>query len=249
MKKLIIILLVTTFFIAGCQAQIGISSIHKPVSVADVSSIRVWGNGLPAGHSGRDATGKEISQIVKWLNESKDIRPNKDFAGTTPDSGIVINLKSGQSILILNSGSDFEVQREDIGKRVSYWAKNPELRDFLAQLATGSNTTDEKSQPPKLHEVIKNQEVLKLLLEYFSDSTDLSVFDYRENQKYAVAFINVHSQKRIKRFIFVKENEKWMLKMALDRKDYKNDSLFGYLTKKYYDFPQELIPDIDPLRY
>jgi len=56
---------------------------------------------------------------------------NKNFAGTTPDSGIVIKLKSGEYISIISSGKDFEIQRNINGEEVSYWGKNKYIKSLL----------------------------------------------------------------------------------------------------------------------
>ncbi|WP_010243318.1 hypothetical protein [Acetivibrio cellulolyticus] len=38
----------------------------------------------------------------------------------------------------MNSGSDFEIQRDDVRpKNVSYWAKQQDIRDYLRRLAAG----------------------------------------------------------------------------------------------------------------
>ncbi|MDD5602722.1 MAG: hypothetical protein PHG48_01395 [Eubacteriales bacterium] len=102
------------------------SKSHKSIKLIDIESINIWGN------TTRIASSDEVRDIVNWFNSITDIRANKDFEGTTPEAGIVIKLKTGDSILILKSGIDFEVQRTNIfGKRISYWGKEANIRRLL----------------------------------------------------------------------------------------------------------------------
>lgn len=108
------------------------SYLPRPIKVEDISSINLWG-----GHRGhRDATQEEIRNIVIWFNSASEIRPNKGFAGETPDSGIVLKEKNGKEFSIFRSGKDFEVQREGkLGERYSYWAIQNEIKTLLDDLA------------------------------------------------------------------------------------------------------------------
>jgi hypothetical protein len=84
------------------------------------------------GNENRMADIAEKQNIVKWFNAITDVRENKDFAGTTPESGIIIKLKLGSEIHILKSGEDFEVQRTNIlGNHISYLGKQSNIRDIL----------------------------------------------------------------------------------------------------------------------
>jgi beta-lactamase regulating signal transducer with metallopeptidase domain len=107
-------------------------SVHQPISVGDVSSIEVWGNSTGEGREKQ--TKENMEKIISWFNSATDIRENKDFLGSTPGSGIIIHLKSGERIVIINSGTDFEVQRNTDKGRVSYWAKQPEIEILLEKL-------------------------------------------------------------------------------------------------------------------
>jgi hypothetical protein len=103
-----------------------IGKLHEPINIGDIDVIEIWGK------TSRIANSEEKKNIIKWFNSITDIRENKDFAGTTPESGITLKLKSGNSILILKSGSDFEIQRSDVlGINKSYWGKQPNIRDIL----------------------------------------------------------------------------------------------------------------------
>lgn len=62
--------------------------LHESISVSDVESINIWGD------TSRMANSDEKQDIVKWFNAITDVRENKDFAGTTPESGIIIKLNN-----------------------------------------------------------------------------------------------------------------------------------------------------------
>lgn len=104
--------------------------------------------------------------------------------------------------------------------------------------------TEEHQQPPTVKGRVKNQEILKLIKERLPGAENNFLFYFGEREKYALAVIGWEG--KLKRIVFVKTNDKWNISMVLDRKDYRNESLFGHITKKHYDFPQELIPSIDP---
>ncbi len=102
------------------------NKLHESINISDVESINIWGR------TSRIANSDEEQDIIKWFNSINNIRQNKDFAGTTPEAGIIIQLKTGNSILILKSGTDFEVQRTySSGKYISYWGKQSEIRYIL----------------------------------------------------------------------------------------------------------------------
>lgn len=102
------------------------SKLHEPVNVNDVESINIWGS------TNRMADSVEKQDIINWFNSTTDVRQNKYFAGTTPESGVLIKLINGSSIHILKSGTDFEVQRiNSSGKFISYWGKQSNIRNIL----------------------------------------------------------------------------------------------------------------------
>ncbi len=111
--------------------------IHRPLNIDNVSNICLWANGDKIGRIQKLSNDKEKKEIVNWFNSVWDIRRNKGFAGETPQSGIVISLKQGKNILILRSGSDFEIQRNDAKnphKTISYWARQQEIKNLLELL-------------------------------------------------------------------------------------------------------------------
>ncbi len=102
------------------------SKLHDQVDISEVESISILGK------NNRMARPDEIHEIISWFNGLTNVRHNKEFAGTTSESRIFINLKDGNSIHIINSGTDFEVQRKDqSGKIISYWGKQSNIRDLL----------------------------------------------------------------------------------------------------------------------
>jgi len=130
--SLIMILILQGFLYSKLMQK----SVHLNISKEDIADIQVYGS---AGTKKIEDVAM-IDNIIKWFNQVGDIRVNKDFAGTTPESGIEINLKSGKRILILNSGSDFEIQRNDvIPENVSYWARQQDIKDYLQGLIEGGN--------------------------------------------------------------------------------------------------------------
>lgn len=108
----------------------GASRVHFPIAIDDVETVEVWGTAL---HGIRTiVVGEEINKIAAWFNSIDNVRANPDFQGTTPESGIVIRLKSREEILIFNSGPNFEVQRRNQrGRTISYWGKQTEIEKLL----------------------------------------------------------------------------------------------------------------------
>jgi len=129
-KKLIIFITITIFVIGGTLIYRKLS-VHKHISSENISSIQLWGVHVQQ----REASSEEKQKIIKAFNSIYSIRRNKDFAGTTPDSGIVIKLKSGEHISIISSGKDFEIQRNINGEEVSYWGKNKYIKSLLETLS------------------------------------------------------------------------------------------------------------------
>jgi hypothetical protein len=128
-----LVLALVTFWIVRYYTD---TSFHKKIDVNNVESIEMWGHGADQGT--KRAGQEDTEKIVGWFNSMTDIRANRDFAGTTPESGIVIKLKSGNKVLILSSGHDFEIQTvNDKGNPVAYWAKQPDIKDLLKKLREG----------------------------------------------------------------------------------------------------------------
>ncbi len=116
--------------------------LHLPIGIDDVAEITVWGMGIPEGLNGRPASVEESEQIISWFKEARDLRLNPKFAGTTSEAGITIKLQNGREVNILRSaikGWDFEVQREILSFRYSYWMKQRDMREFLDHIATSNS--------------------------------------------------------------------------------------------------------------
>jgi hypothetical protein len=109
--------------------------LHHSIQASEVSEVSMWGEGVPE-HA---ATTKEVRQLVEWFNASTDIRDNSALSGTTPSAGIRMKLQDGHVIYIFASGSDFEVERDDVNRRVAYWARQPEIKALLQSLAVAGN--------------------------------------------------------------------------------------------------------------
>jgi hypothetical protein len=99
------------------------------VSLAAVKDITLW---TDKGEE-RTADEDEKADIISWLNDVKDVRENKAKAGSTPIAGMIVHMESGDPILVLRSGDEFEIQQQ--GK--SYWAREPHIRALLDELAEG----------------------------------------------------------------------------------------------------------------
>jgi len=107
--------------------------IHKPISLEEVETIVFFGTyrGI------KEPTQEEKVRFVEWFNSAYDIRLNKYFAGTTPESGISIVLKSGKNISVIKSGFNFDIRRNNVkNERISYWAKQKDIEKLLADLAS-----------------------------------------------------------------------------------------------------------------
>jgi hypothetical protein len=98
LKKLILIRTILFFIILSgifIYFQWFQKPLHKSISRNDIESIQIYGINT-AITLVDDAV--LIDKLIKWFNNSSDIRPNKNFEGTTPESGIIINLKSGKGM-------------------------------------------------------------------------------------------------------------------------------------------------------
>ncbi|MBQ2982483.1 MAG: hypothetical protein IJD58_10245 [Lachnospiraceae bacterium] len=86
----------------------------------------------------------DIEEFLGYYNEIYDIRNNKEGAGTTADTRIIIELKDGQKIGISNSGDQFEVDfTKSNGKRCQYWGKQQEIANMLDYGVYGLNSMED----------------------------------------------------------------------------------------------------------
>ena len=108
-------------------------SLHQPVSIENVSRIKIWGSGMQEGHVGREATPQEREKIINWYNSASDFRENKKLVGPTPEAGVIIFLKDGRQINVIRSGGEETIEIQSNGK--SFWAKQSEFRQFLDELS------------------------------------------------------------------------------------------------------------------
>ncbi len=137
-KKFVVIpILFILISLAGIKYLIPLDkSVHKEIKKEDVLRIESWGAKVSGPTEIKDPV--LFDNIIKWLNKSTDIRENPEFAGTTPEAGINIILKSGKGISILEGARDFEVQRDDVrDKNISYFAVQKDIAKYLDDLRSG----------------------------------------------------------------------------------------------------------------
>ena len=86
----------------------------------------------------------DIEEFLGYYNEIYDIRNNKEGAGTTADTRIIIELKDGRKIGICNSGDQFEIYfTKSNGKRCQYWGKQQEIANMLYHGVYGLNSMED----------------------------------------------------------------------------------------------------------
>jgi len=130
-KKFFLVMAILLLITLSLWNHVKTSNLHLPIKAEDISRVTLWG---VDGH--KEATQEDVYNIINWFNSASDIRENIDFAGETPDSGIIIYEKNGKELSIIRSGKDFEVQRNDeSGKRYSYWAIQNDIKILLGELA------------------------------------------------------------------------------------------------------------------
>ncbi|GAX91200.1 YfmQ family protein [Effusibacillus lacus] len=104
--------------------------VHKKIDAAKVKTIRVFEN-----NTEREATGLEKQQLVDWYNEASFIQKRAYENPRVGKEGIVLELDSGDEILIVPREEDFDItQRRSNQQVVTYWARHSELGSFLAKL-------------------------------------------------------------------------------------------------------------------
>jgi len=132
-KKSLLLIVILFLVVPVAWKSVNNSSLHRPIKVENIARITLWGGYIGVS---REASEQEVTNIVNWFNSAYDIRENKEFAGTTEESGIKIEEKDGTGFSIGRSGGDFEVQRKDQkGKLRSYWARQKDIKELLDQLA------------------------------------------------------------------------------------------------------------------
>lgn len=132
---LTVISIIIVLLVGFAWQKNAVKAFHEPINIADVSRIELWGQTQMKGI----AREEEVGNIIKWFNSSTDIRKNEYSVSHTSSerTGIVIELKPrspANTIIIKSLKTGFEVHRADIGKEVRYWAKQPNLENYLDQL-------------------------------------------------------------------------------------------------------------------
>ncbi|EPR14275.1 hypothetical protein [Ruminiclostridium papyrosolvens] len=138
-KSVVVPILFILITLAGIKFFIPLDNpVHKEIKKEDVLSITSWSAKVNGQTEIKDPV--LFDNIIKWFNNSFDIRENPEFAGTTPEAGITIILKSGKGISILEGARDFEVQRNDVrDKNISYFAKQKDIAEYIDNLCSGGN--------------------------------------------------------------------------------------------------------------
>jgi hypothetical protein len=132
-KKSVVLVVIMFLVMLVVWKYVNTTNLHPPIKVKSITRITLWG-----GYNGvdKEASEQEVTNIVNWFNSAYDIRENKEFAGTTEESGIKIEGKDGTRFSIGRSGEGFEVQRKDQkGKLRSYWARQKDIKKLLDELA------------------------------------------------------------------------------------------------------------------
>jgi hypothetical protein len=132
-KKSLVLVVIMFLVVLVAWKYVNTTNLHRPIKVENIARITLWG-----GYNGvdKEASEQEVTNIVNWFNSAYDIRENKEFAGTTEESGIKIEEKDGTRFSIGRSGEDFEVQRKDQkGKLRSYWVRQKDIKELLDELA------------------------------------------------------------------------------------------------------------------
>jgi len=93
-----------------------------PVTIEEVDKVEFH---EPGKLNTREATYEEACRIVDWYNSMHSFKANSTLAGTTPNAGISITLKSGGSVGITALG-----QR---GRNLEFQAKGTEYPYFATQ--------------------------------------------------------------------------------------------------------------------
>lgn len=104
-----------------------------PITLDDVAKVEL--HGAKPENKDREATSEEAKQIVNWYNSMSSFKANSSLAGTTPNAGIVIILKSGKSIGITGLGQEgrtLEFQAQ--GMKFPYFATQDDLRNLIGKI-------------------------------------------------------------------------------------------------------------------
>jgi hypothetical protein len=137
MKKplLLTVILIALIIVSSKIYYKGSSSPHVKIEEEDIAEAIIYDSAdNPSKFHTLDQS--ERTSLVKWFNDCRDIRLNRGFAGRVTIVGINIKMKDCRSMTILNSGNDFEIQvyHPEKNKSVSYWAKQPDIKNLLLTL-------------------------------------------------------------------------------------------------------------------
>jgi hypothetical protein len=111
-----------TFWIAKMVRKF---DVHKKIELAQVE--RIYFLGDPE----RVVSSIELEKFVEWFNDAVFIQKKEFEKDRTDKEGIAVQLKTGEEIIIVPQGKDFDVTRRLSNRSVTYWARQQELRNFL----------------------------------------------------------------------------------------------------------------------
>lgn len=109
------------------------NKLPYPITLEDVAKVEL--HGAKPENKDREATPEEVKQIVDWYSSMRSFKANSTLAGTTPNAGIVIVLKSGKSIGITglgHQGRNLEFHAQSM--KYPYFAIQNDLRNLIGKI-------------------------------------------------------------------------------------------------------------------
>lgn len=105
---------------------------HQPIDASSVKSVSLYAQSRE-----RAADPDEMQNIIAWFNAAAFIQKQDVDGMPECESGISIELKTGEQILILKRDRDGDLdilRKKTDQKLVAYWARQAEMQGLLAKL-------------------------------------------------------------------------------------------------------------------
>jgi hypothetical protein len=105
---------------------------HQPIAAASVKSVSLYARG----HE-REAEPDEMQNIIAWFNKAAFIQKQDVDGMPECESGIWIELQTGEQILIRKRDRDGDIdilRKKTNHKLISYWARQAEIQGLLEKL-------------------------------------------------------------------------------------------------------------------
>ena len=129
-KKKMKIGIVAVIFVVALVVVLAITKKELQLPKLEVEDIsKVYNKRLDAFNA--EKVDLDIEEFLRYYNQIDELRNNKEDAGTTPSSKIVIELNNGEEISIHNSGDQFQVSFEEGDDRFQYWGKQQGIANIL----------------------------------------------------------------------------------------------------------------------